>query len=376
MTTNKFSFELNLRTISLVSFAGKLWEHPNIKIKIKNYFLSTGPGFYKNFNPIDLRFYKKWGEISKNLLRGANSLGLPSSVLTELQKTICGMGERIHNWICYLTRVLELDYVFAEKIFWTWNGEIDEIKIFNQYWANLDESRGRSGRFNQSPIFSMASVYAQINFIQKHRKEMIEELCMENSTEIINIMCSSIRATVHNWTKYNITDPITIRLCLRANYSEAFKYFWNKSEEAQRNSDILDFAKIALNNDTDIHLKDINIFRSEKRCEILLFLINQMKQEERMTFLYDNAGKILKTFLPIWQYQGFILEFFDFNTDFILPDELSNFVMNFKLKQEETWGSSADFRALRIIWEKLSDSKKIDSAVFNITKLSLNKKSK
>ena len=115
--------ELRLTKLTMVSLAKSVWNNTKIKNRISDSVRKDS--------------VTRWNEdVMPDVLRYSISITkeLPKKLRTELEEVIVFIGEEICSWIKVLTETLRLDFIFAETIYLTPFGAIDEWQIMEKYW--------------------------------------------------------------------------------------------------------------------------------------------------------------------------------------------------------------------------------------------------
>lgn len=337
-----FKFELSLQRMAMISIATWLWEQSHIKNEIQDFLTFEYKEFENQSNE------KKWHNITKLILKQIDLYILHSILKIELTHIIKSIGEKIFNWYEYIRKNIEygekesaINYI--EKIYWTYYGSIDEVKILKSFWID-------NPRLNIVTVYDMACEYAleeNINSLWEQIPKELQNKCCENIyTEYKCLMlaywqCSRdgnlslfiryLETAVHSgstymynhlYNKYHSVEENMFRLSVYGGYSKAVEYFWDKLNEEERNRNVISGIQISITSHIPDHTTIGESYHRQEKCiEICIFLINQVRTDHKRKtiarIVYDSfeddvyVCSILRMISPIWPWQDFLGQILD-----------------------------------------------------------------
>lgn len=297
---------VNLKHLSTIAVAARIWENPTIKKQIRDYHLSEDRPF--TVHRVDAEFLST---ITKLALLLLDSLELPLELKNHCENVIREMGEKILYWVRYVIQILEFDLKFAEQIYWLPDVTIDECKIFKT-WEN-DQDFLNQENLIMPASYILACINFQEDFFISNQVE-VEELLQkisnprksanQNLPDIPNIgiytliaECLQIfidkHATGSRDSSWDIFLPKNMfSLCLAAGLFKPAFYFWDNYLSGNNEIDLTDlvFNTFRMRNPH-------TIFRRDKENKGFFFLISKMTEEERKNLFEENAGGLYTEFV-------------------------------------------------------------------------------
>lgn len=291
----KFKRIWSLQSLAATRTVIHLWETPGVQQKITKYF------FYPS--------QKKWRERDKwNLVCGKvncylKSCHLPAKITMELNRLIELIGDKIFCWYEYVMIDLGLDLKFASKRYWTSYGEMDEDKIFKNYWQierGFHSSKHRIYGLG-STLYMVACIHAQVDFIKKNLEEMTAMINEHMNRKDVYTVPEIIAA----WLKYYLLiseNSLVWSTAGKEGLNKAAKLLWQEDNSEQ----------VALACLENADRRYFNRYRKDKFIDMFLYLIERMPQEEKINFLFSNIKSVVKAFLRVYPYQWYLLEILNF----------------------------------------------------------------
>lgn len=322
------TIDLNLQRVAMISIATSLWEASHVKQEIKDFFKNT------KYEPAPR--YQGWYIIARKVLQNLDSLALSKIISRDLEKIIVAIGEKIYDWTEYVMLKLSLPFSFAEKIYWTCYGTIDELKIFQLFWSKVDfPSSTTHSYFKVNTVYVLASANADENFLNDSIDDMTQQMKEIYPMVDVNNYKDKIYTFMSLWLHFDVTrcsshpfrnvhfassghiipPEIMLKLCAKQGFIYAVKYYYNKLSENLKCKIIEDLAVDCIHHSIFL-LKDNNVNCNHdlvKSAQILIFLINQMEEEQRRSFLSHYITQLVRIFLPIWPFQELIKLLFNIN---------------------------------------------------------------
>lgn len=313
--TNIFTLDLKKEELSLIRLAIKLWSVQNVQGRVRNYFEEnqTVKSWYSRSS--------KWDEVVDYVIEQASLLHLQPVLLGYVNNYITLIGEKIYNWNMHVRIDHGFAAKYAEKMYWTSYGTVDDLKIVEEFWLKefelsaLDEHR----------FLGIAALYAREDVIKKSSLRYQEKLNLllptyyrENNWTIYGILSAYLifwrqrntgdaKHGIENFKqKPNSLPAGTLFLiCLQFNFRYAALYFWTNLTTKERQSLIVEAAEVCLGNN---NCYPIFRFSPEFKIESLIFLMNEMSEIQVMGFVTKHFGTLFDFFKRNWPFEGLCLK--------------------------------------------------------------------
>lgn len=301
----KYKFELNLSRMAMISKAVSLWQQPDIKNETREFFREDmgNEGLDRGTSNEE-----KWHNITKSVLKQLESqispMVLPPILNAELIHVVRSIGEKIYNWYEYLCKHIGPNDKqpvtnYIEKIYWTYYGTIDEVKILKSFWLDnprvdvakvynlaceyaLEENVGNlweqiSGEIQEKCYEDIYKVYERqiLAYWECYRDGDLPQLIGYLETEIRN---SGGTATYYNrlYNKQHSVAENMFRLSMYVGYSKAVEYFWCKLNEEEKERNIVGSIPTSIKRYDQCGANGKH-YKQEKHVEICAFLLGQME---------------------------------------------------------------------------------------------------
>lgn len=350
---------VNLQKLAMISVAKSLWQTAAIIEKIKN----------SCDNPARGPNYRIYYTIAQKVIENKNSLTLPEVTSKNLDEAIIFVGENLFRWIDYVKDTLGLPFSYAEKIFWTSTGDIDDKKIYQLSWLRMGFLNLSNHSYfigNDNSIYILASIYTDARFLLDAIPEMTYEMRRLYPDVNIDNYRDKIYTFITLWLYFNFKDKVRgmddisfsrsdyiihpkqmLYLCVDQGLLTAAEYYFNKMNVNERHENVVNFAKmLRLQNyrrtmgacSNWLYL-EVWSFSSKKSSEILIFLVKNMEDEQRHTFITKYFPYVVKAQLHKWLFPELIMSFFnfewsnveegEFNIDYTAYAELLTFILEY-----------------------------------------------
>lgn len=315
---------LNLERLCLIEVAGQLCSKSEVVEEIMIIYLK------KKSSKFEKLVDAKNNSAVNLVLNNINTLSLPEKILRKLTDIIILFIRRILSWVKFVETILQLDLRFGNQIFWTPNGFIDEEKIFNS-WLNVPgfcEIKRPMGpdKQNVTVSFLLACILVQENFIERYKDRMVQEIkkllpvtrkqnCKFETSKIIAvylIFCygkglEKSFAKSKSYNKLVCFGKISLQdvTCLCGFYSfiRAFKYFWNVLTEKDKNEVKIMTVDMCIRGAGNWNSGDFDWIQRCRSAQVLLFLNNNMANENKLFFWLKNTAQLFEIFLTVWPYE-------------------------------------------------------------------------
>lgn len=309
--TLNFKFEINLKKFAAVSVATILWDNEKIKHDIKDYF-----GDFKN------KTKDNWYDVTNKVSNHSKKLPLPKELLIKLDDYITATGYLVLRWNEYLRNVLNVSAEFADKIYWTNRGTIDENKIFQMYWEKMPWFiiDNTMDTFYNHNIIALSCIFAQENYITKNYKQ-IREITISNvdSGKILSDKCDTLTVIalwvciylskskqkgINRYRRLKSENSVSSFLyfqCIVEELYDAAKYFWQHMDEIEKDfcyncHDLVRYNLVGGCN------RCYDSYLNSKNTELLIYFLNNMSDDSKDEFLRENLVDIFHHFKE-WPYQ-------------------------------------------------------------------------
>ncbi|WP_342257031.1 hypothetical protein [Rickettsia endosymbiont of Aspidapion aeneum] len=337
----QYKFELSLQRMAMSAKAVSLWEQPHIKNKVREFFLHE---YISSFREVKEANEEKWTNLTKEVLNQLKPRVLPKILDSELIYVVREVGAKIYNWYEYIRENLyNVDY--AQQIYWTPYGSIDQVKIFKSFW--LENSNLLTGNRGVDRLFRLACNYVleeHVNNLWQQVPKKIQEgkfytetIYGEYEFHLIAYWQCYLDGDLHYLIRYlrrasrdhdklydrnHSVEENMFRLSVSQGYEVAAKHFWGKLNEEEQERSLVSSAHIAIKKYGSYW--DIGGYEREQYIEICTFLMNQIKEdrkeklfEEEITTgiaggeIFESSTEyrhnILKMFLFSWPWQEFFI---------------------------------------------------------------------
>lgn len=276
-------FEISLKRMACVSAAAFILEQELKKNGTQEVFCFKSKHNIRKEN---------WCRILNEVMKKIDPELLPSVLLCKLLYFVQSMGERIIDWFEYLRtsrlfgpitiNILYEKYI--KKIYWTHYGTIDEVKIFKQCWLKSPEiDVGRM--YNIACCYCLEEeidyLWQEISKIQKVEWYKENTLASPKELHILgywacvkNLSTSSLFEVLNVPNNDQSVDEHMLGLCARLGYYIAFKYFWNRLPDEEKERNAITCLEIVLEH---LHLKKPDEYK-DRYFEIVLFLRQNLSE--------------------------------------------------------------------------------------------------
>lgn len=313
----ELKFQISLQKFSAVTIAARLWDHEEIKKRVRKYFDKAWD------NHRDYLQDPRWQTIVKKVFSFSTLLNLCEKLLTLVQDAIIPVGEEIYYWNMHLLRMLLVDTKYAFKIYWTSLGTIDVDKCFHNHWVKIaNNSQGNGKMSYNSKIFYLACLFIQENFLQANFKELKADLqCVlasfRNLIEkcklhdiIILWLCVHFKKAeaeaiefYKNLKKSDNMDKELLLECIDDGLLEATKFFWKRLNQADKQTVLIRAAECALRGNF-MKASQGDDYSEEKKIEIIIFLMNNMTDKQKYDFCNENFVPLMGLLTKSLPYQA------------------------------------------------------------------------
>ncbi|XP_014291006.1 uncharacterized protein [Halyomorpha halys] len=342
----QYKLELSLERMAMVAKAVWLWEQPHIKTKTRQFFLEEySPGIYPTSPQKEID--RKWSNLTKEVLNQLDLRVLPKGIDTELIYVIRVIGGKIHNWYVYVIGHLGYNVDYAQQIYWSPYGNIDQVRIFKSFWLeNSSLSTGNKG-VDISNLFKLACNYVAEEHINNLWQQVPGEIkqstfhagtvYVDNKFHIIAYWLFYICGELHFLTRFLKTisrgheviydhnhsgEENMFRLSVKIGYEVAAKYFWNKLNGEERDRNLMSSVFTAIKEYGDVDMDQvIGNHKRERYVDIFTFLINQIRKDRKEMLFEEKLSTVMmykrnnthirigvfKMFLSHWPYQEFFI---------------------------------------------------------------------
>lgn len=379
----KYKFELNLQRMAMGTTALSLWERPHIKNKVRDFFRHE----YKD--GIRSREYKeaneaKWSNLTKEVLNQLEPRVLPKILDSELIYVIREVGAKIYNWYEYIKENLSYNNVdYAQQIYWTPYGSIDQIKIFKSFWLeNSSLSTGNKDR-DISRLFRLACNYVleeHINNLWQQVPKEIQEgtfytesIYEEYKFHLIAYWVLTFYGELHHLTRYlkrvsrdhdklydcnHSVEENMFRLSVSQGYELAAKYFWNKLSDEEKDRNLISSIGLSIKRYYNIYTSEEASYKHEKYAEICTYLMSQMTISQEQELFKSYNSSILEIFLSHWPWQELLMPTLERMWSYLGNGGYQNILYEIVCKISKDYGlgyaieNSKYQRILHEIWQK------------------------
>lgn len=328
---------INLQKLSTTYIAAKIWETPVIKkqirdkflrgqtkkLKINEYFTQRSANLLAN--PDNKEHYKDFLLITNLAVQQLDFVDLPLDLVNDCKHVIREMGEKIYDWILYVTEMLEFDFKFAEKIYWLPDGTIDEDKIFKS-WENDQEFLNQKDlRIPASHL--LACITVQQEYINNNQFEMEKFIrfymprfhLSDHSNNIYTLMALYLHLQITgkifsedynlNNVEYIISPQMMFDECTFAGLTKAAFYFWDGYLSRFNNNEefLIEISDKCMFQYSFISRR----YQRSKINQVVLFLISKMTAQQKSKFFKKYAVRLSCLFLDLWPIHGIIFELLD-----------------------------------------------------------------
>lgn len=372
-------FELNLQRMALYAKAVSLWEGLHIKNKVREFFLSeyrSSPREDRELNE------EKWANLTKEVLNQLEPRVLPQILNSELIYVVREIGVKIYNWHECIKENLSYNVDYAEQIYWTPYGTIDQVKIFKSFWLeNSSLSTGNRG-VDISRLFKSACNYVleeHINNLWQQVPKGIQEgtfytesIYEEYKFHLIAYYRLYLAGELHHLIRYlkrvsydpdklydcnHSVEENMFRLSVSQGYALAAKYFWDKLSDEEKDRNMFDSVHMVIKGYDSIYC-DIRDYKREQYTDICAFLMSQMSISQKQELFKSYNSSILRIFLSHWPWQEFFIPTLESMWSYLGTRDYQS-VLNeimYKIRQDNKLGyaieNSKYQRILHEIWHK------------------------
>lgn len=261
-------------------------------------------------------------EILKMPSQKLGNWAVPGLIKMQIEEKLLEMIKERLNWIMYLMHDLDLGYEAAGKIYWTERGEIDEDKIFRNFWMNRFRhtpiERGDCDK-NLSLIQHLACFFGQEEYIVINQMEYISKIMYYRPLQLENnfdIVCTLMKIVIGHYNNNElvmtnpvktsteiVTKPITemLDICQSLCFYKAFVSFWRRLDNAEQ----YNYLERQSGRRFIIKCEKGNSFK------ITLFLINKMNPVQKHGFVLHNFPCLISMFLRRKPFQKFCIPLLD-----------------------------------------------------------------
>ncbi|XP_015121593.1 uncharacterized protein LOC107044295 [Diachasma alloeum] len=326
--SSPYKLELNLRQIAMVQTAINCWEQHQIKTKIKDFFLK-----HDSYTICRREAEEKIDWTCEILENVRQQRLLPDSMKDEMTYMITSIGDRMIEWLKYITEKLEgsrhripaLEH-YLDNIFWTNYGTIDAVKIFKSLCVD--------GKITDIPyMYEEACNYCL--------EEDIESLWKKSSLEDRDAISWKSRWNIgdecnvhllvywrwyisdrkshlfikssspHNYDEiYDFKHSAkanTFRLSAIGGYDVAVKYFYHQLSDDEKSRNLVETTEILLSDKILRSVESTEEDYTRRYIDILVFLMQKMTTTQRNELLRRHKDDILKMLLTNWPWQALFI---------------------------------------------------------------------
>lgn len=322
-----FKDDRKLQKLALVSIATKLWGINDIQHQIHSHFIKKIKCTPRTLN---------WNKITGNVLCYFKQLITPTVTLSqkienEIVNAIISIGERIFYWIEYLTEHLKVELAYSQRIYFTRHGTIDEIKIFNSFWAK-NPILNNITSFNKG-IYLLSCLFAQKDFINSNKDVMIAQLKRTKKVPVSTInkyqdKCfllitasvldylqrfdlskkgKKLVKQLKNKSGAVISPDDMYEVCVAYGLFEASEYYFDKMSAVMMTVPMMS-ANACLKGMES--LKEVNCYRRGKFTDLFILSISMVRQQDTNFFMTRHLSQCLQVLL-IWPLQNFYYTFLE-----------------------------------------------------------------
>lgn len=340
-----YHLELKLSRIALVTLAKAFWDIPEIKHRVRCYWLETyGPWYW-------------YRDVMEYIFQLATPLfdKLPTTLKLDLEEMIVFLGDEMWYWIIYCREKIcpdlnfRFDLDFYKVAYFSPFGSIDESQIFNKHWIQNGTSVERD------LILFTACKLCEEEFISESKNEIIDLIkrLLTSSGRIpvaeAEKLSSKVRAQLEsdvdvvfvllaNWLDaFTYAHPTYTRrqlhreqvplqtgmftsptkencdfmcsMCFRLRYARLFKYFYGKWPN-RTDDDANAFLSLYFGrNDNNFFGEKVARYEVRKQFEMILTVLNEMSKPQLT--MYSKNEWFLTTAMEHWPYQELFLQNFD-----------------------------------------------------------------
>lgn len=324
-----FKINFSLEEIASVSVAASCWKSPLAQQK-QNSILQ------KMIMEKRIR-YVIWDKVIKDVIRHIN-LSLPVNIFTKVCLHVEILGKNLFEFFCYVIFRLRYDIKYVKEIYWTSTGEIDEMRTVNNWLRVCETTQDVHECLFSKKSFCIASAYVKKDYLHDHLEEMKTEICtvVQNNFSTngepdpffstdgendLDITVGAWSVICHSKTKDKAKDEFE-RFKRFSHDSRAFQLCEISIEGGYRNAFEQYFSTISANEKgrtikllISKCLESLNSYGDEYKLNnilrILIFLIQNMSDNQKSEFMTQNFNFLFMKFLKQWPDQEVCLKLLD-----------------------------------------------------------------
>ncbi|XP_063974118.1 uncharacterized protein LOC135160914 [Diachasmimorpha longicaudata] len=346
--SSPYKMELSLRKIAMMQTAINCWEQHQIKSKIKDFFLKH------DSYTICRREAEEKTEWTCEILENVRKQRLlPDSMRDEMTYMITSIGDRMIEWLKYITERLEgsrhrtaaLEH-YLDNIFWTNYGTIDAVRIFKSLCVD--------GKVTDIPyMYEEACNYCLeediASFWKKSSLEDRDAISWKSRWNIgddcnvhllvywrwyISDRKSHLfikSSSPHNYDEiYDFNHSAkenTFKLSAIGGYDVAVKYFYHQLSDDEKSRNLVETTLTLLSDKILPRVKSAEEDYTRRYIDILVFLMQQMTTAQRTELLKRYKNDILKMLLTNWPWQALFIPTLDLTWEYLSTHDFRLLIM-------------------------------------------------
>lgn len=356
-----FTVKPSLEHIALVKIAASLWNQPNIRALVTEFWnLPLPPLNNTMFSPFTMitERERKWPRIQDKVIEKMAHLMIPTCLKEKLICYIQPIGMQILKWMRYHLKFCCFNLALPANFCWTSQGTIDKKRTAEVLIR--DENIDVVTRYKLACLYCLEdNIPVLWNTMSESEKEFrhsmydvmprndIKKFCV---MKFVSFWTNSITSEDRQLDELSTCRNLFSFAVERGNKS-ATEYFLQKfdlNEDFILNT-VVNFAK-----KHDYGYRTLEYDR-EYYNEVLLFLASQMNEEQQLKLFQQYPQQIMYCLLE-WPFQSFFAETVKFLWNFIPKSEY--FSILFKIIEKDFFGyKDYNYRkAFRDVWQQIHDA--------------------